>query len=324
LAKEGVVPAALVDALAPDLEEASLRVGPGVGIGLGGRPGERRLAADGPRHAIALLADAIGSFGRAVEAERVVVCHVASVEQRHIEAESVETEEALEALLDRGDPLLPPSLFYALAAFEAGAGYLNFTPCCGASPPGVRARAARLGLPHAGRDGKTGETLLKSAVAPMFRDRNLRVLSWAGFNILGNGDGAALADPAVCEAKLRTKRSVLRGVLGPEGLGSEHVRIDYVPSLGDWKTAWDHVHFQGFLGTKMKLELTWHGADSALAAPLVLDLARLLSRLHETGAGGCAHRLAAFFKDPLEVTDHDFFSQMGLLRALAADLSADG
>src|SRR5207244_4686587 len=118
-----------------------------------------------------------------------------------------------------------------------------------------------------------GETLLKSVLAPMFRARHLRVLSWAGHNILGNRDGGILASPKNKAAKLATKDRLLGPLLGyqPES----HTAIEFLQSLDDWKTAWDHVHFEGFLGTKMSLQFIWQGCDSILAAPLVIDLARL-------------------------------------------------
>ncbi|MGO4757631.1 inositol-3-phosphate synthase, partial [Streptomyces sp. 2MCAF27] len=153
------------------------------------------------------------------------------------------------------------------------------------------------GLPYAGRDGKTGQTLLRSVLGPMFAQRALDVRAWSGTNLLGGGDGASLADPAAAAAKNAGKERVLADTLGttPEG----EVHIDDVPALGDWKTAWDHVAFDGFLGTRMVLQTIWQGCDSALAAPLVLDLARLVARAHATGLRGPLSELAFFFKDPV-------------------------
>lgn len=159
-----------------------------------------------------------------------------------------------------------------------------------------------------GRDGKTGETLVKSALAPMFAGRNLRVLSWEGHNILGNRDGRVLEDDANKAEKVASKSDLLEDILGYET--HNRVRIDYTPSLGDWKTAWDHVHFEGFLGTRMKLQFTWEGSDSALAAPLVLDLARLVAFADEHGEGGTQPNLASFFKSPYGVNDHDLSRQL--------------
>lgn len=192
---------------------------------------------------------------------------------------------------------LPPSSLYAAAALRAGCPYVNFTPSTGLHHPDLAALAESSGLPHAGRDGKTGQTLLRSVLGPMFAQRALAVRAWSGVNLLGGGDGAALADPAAAEAKNAGKERVLADTLGavPEG----RVHIDDVPALGDWKTAWDHVAFDGFLGVRMVLQTIWQGCDSALAAPLVLDLARLVARAHTRGLTGPLPDLAFFFKDPV-------------------------
>ncbi|MFD0416492.1 inositol-3-phosphate synthase [Streptomyces sp. NPDC127108] len=191
---------------------------------------------------------------------------------------------------------LPPSSLYAAAALRAGAPYVNFTPSTGLHHPALTDLAAASRLPYAGRDGKTGQTLLRSVLGPMFAQRALAVRAWSGTNLLGGGDGAALADPAAAAAKNAGKERVLADTLGtvPEG----EVHIDDVPALGDWKTAWDHIAFDGFLGTRMTLQTTWQGCDSALAAPLILDLARLLARAHEAGLDGPRPELAFYFKDP--------------------------
>ena len=156
--------------------------------------------------------------------------------------------------------------------------------------------AAPRGLPHAGRDGKTGQTLLRSVLGPMFAQRALPVRAWSGTNLLGGGDGAALADPAAAAAKNAGKERVLADTLGaaPEG----EVHIDDVPALGDWKTAWDHIAFDGFLGSRMVLQTIWQGCDSALAAPLVLDLARLVARAHEAGLDRPAARTRLLLQGP--------------------------
>ncbi|MDT0341560.1 inositol-3-phosphate synthase [Streptomyces litchfieldiae] len=188
------------------------------------------------------------------------------------------------------------STAYASAAIEAGCAYVNFTPSTGMRAPGLAERAHRAGLPHAGRDGKTGQTLLRAALAPMFAQRALDVRAWSGTNLLGGGDGAALEEPAAAAAKNAGKARVLADTLGTTPEGTVH--IDNVPALGDWKTAWDHVAFDGFLGTRMVLQTIWQGCDSALAAPLVLDLARLLARAHAAGLSGPVPGLGFYFKDP--------------------------
>jgi myo-inositol-1-phosphate synthase len=156
----------------------------------------------------------------------------------------------------------------------------------------------------------------------MFAMRNLRVRSWSGLNLLGGGDGASLAEPGANATKTASKRRVLGETLGyqPEG----QTRIDYVPDLGDFKTAWDLVTFQGFLGTPMRLEFSWHGCDSALAAPLVLDLARLTAAAHAAGLAGPLAELAFFFKDPLGCGSHSLAAQWADLCVFAARLSGSG
>ncbi len=180
-------------------------------------------------------------------------------------------------------------------------------------PPFPRSRscARTTGSLFAGKDGKTGETLLKTVLAPMFAARNLKVMSWVGHNIFGNRDGLVLDDPANKSSKVETKDRVLNEILGYRP--SSVVTIEYLPDMGDWKTAWDHIHFQGFLGTKMALQFTWQGCDSLLAAPLAIDLARLADLEKRRGGSGPMPHLACFFKSPEGHPDHDFFKQFTFL-----------
>lgn len=214
---------------------------------------------------------------------------------------------------------LPPSSLYAAAALRAGCGYVNFTPSTGLHHPALAQLAAEAGVPYAGRDGKTGQTLLRSVLGPMFQQRALAVRAWSGTNLLGGGDGAALADPAAAAAKNAGKERVLADTLGaaPEG----EVHIDDVPALGDWKTAWDHIAFDGFLGSRMILQTIWQGCDSALAAPLVLDLARLLLRAGQQGITGPLGELGFYFKDPVGDGPASLGEQYTELKRFAARLS---
>jgi myo-inositol-1-phosphate synthase len=156
----------------------------------------------------------------------------------------------------------------------------------------------------------------------MFAMRHLTVRSWSGLNLLGGGDGATLSDPATNAAKVRSKQRVLGETLGylPQG----DTRIEYVEELGDFKTAWDLITFAGFLGTGMRLEFTWQGCDSALAAPLVLDLARLTAAAHAAGISGPLTDLAFFFKDPLGTATHSLGDQWTRLAAFTRRLHAGG
>ena len=156
---------------------------------------------------------------------------------------------------------------------------------------------------------------MKSVLAPMFARRNLRVLSWVGHNIFGNMDGQVLDDPANKQTKVASKDRLVGEILGyrPKTL----ISIEYVPDLGDWKTAWDHIHFAGFLGVPMTLQFIWQGCDSLLAAPLVLDLVRLTELAWRRGHVGAMPFLASFFKSPYGVSEHCFDRQFEMLEQWA-------
>ena len=309
-----------LDAAADFFAETEARLRPGTVVAAGDKI--RELAdssiialVETPRQAIDRVRGDIEAFAAAEQLRHVVVVNVASTEPPaslpipHDFAELV-------PLLD--DPVacpLPASSLYALAAFEAGASYINFTPSTGATPEALQQAARTRHIAHAGCDGKTGETLLKSVLAPMFAARHLEVMSWVGHNIFGNMDGKVLDDPRNKQTKVKSKDHLLADILGypPQ----THVSIEYIKSLGDWKTAWDHVHFRGFLGTPMTFQFTWQGCDSILAAPLVLDLVRLVERAHRAGEFGPLPWLACFFKSPLGVAEQDFSRQFSLLTAWA-------
>ncbi|PTA47107.1 inositol-3-phosphate synthase [Micromonospora sp. RP3T] len=304
LAAAGVLPGRLADAVAPELAdvEAALRPVPTEGD---------------PAARIAAVVDDLTDFRRRYDLDRVVVVNVAATEPAPAPHPAHHDLTALRTALD----VLPASSRYAYAAFTAGCPYVDFTPSTGARLPALAALADERGLPYAGHDGKTGETLLKSVLAPMFAMRHLAVRSWSGTNLLGGGDGATLAEPAANAAKVGSKQRVLAETLGYLPQGS--TRIDYVEELGDFKTAWDLVTFAGFLGTGMRMEFTWHGCDSALAAPLVLDLARLTAAAHAAGRRGPLAELAFFFKDPLGDTGHALGEQWAVLRDFVAGLHAE-
>ncbi len=232
--------------------------------------------------------------------DALIVVNLTSVEPDPADPGRLETLSGVEAAIAADDRAnCTPGVRYTYAALREACPYVNFTPNAGPDLGGLVALARQMGLPLAGCDGKTGETLLKTALAPMFAARNLRILSWEGVNMLGNSDGRALDIPENRTAKLRNKASVLGSILGYE----PHARVDInlVPSLGDWKTAWDLIHFQGFLDVKMTMQFTWQGCDSILAAPLVLDLVRLTEFAHRRGESGHLTHLGAFFKHPLGV-----------------------
>jgi myo-inositol-1-phosphate synthase len=270
-----------------------------------------------PRQAVERIQADLRAFQVKHRLDQVVVVNVASTEPPFDLTEDHQRLESLEAAFDRATPTaLPASGIYAYAAIDAGLPYVNFTPSLGSSCPALDELARTRGVPHGGKDGKTGETLLKTVLAPMFAVRNLHVLSWIGHNILGGGDGRVLNDPDNKASKLRSKDAALADILGyrPQSL----VSIEYVESLDDWKTAWDHIHFEGFLGTKMALQFTWQGCDSLLAAPLVIDLARLALVAQRRGEAGVMSHLACFFKSPMGTDEHDFFRQWAAFEHYAA------
>lgn len=261
----------------------------------------------------------IRAFADRHDLARVVVVNVSSTEAPSPHLPEHDDLDALEkALSDPARAVLPSSSLSAYAALKAGSPYVEFTPSAGITLPALRQLAEREGLPYAGSDGKTGETLLRTVLAPMFSARALKVRSWAGTNLLGGGDGETLADPVTAGSKLESKARGLAALLG-EGVTAP-LHIDNVPDLGEVKTAWDHVSFEGFLGARMSLQFTWTGYDSALAAPLILDLARLVSAAHAAGKSGALTELAFFFKDPLGSDEHRFAEQTARLTAWVADL----
>jgi myo-inositol-1-phosphate synthase len=307
LADDGVLPAAVVRAIQADLDavERSIRPAP--------RTGTQAVQAS-------VIVEDILAWKRRHRLDHAVAINVASTEPAGSPHPAHTDLDRLEQALAGRETALSPSSLHAYAAMRAGCSFVDFTPSAGAALPALDQLAARERVPYAGRDGKTGETLLRSVLAPMFATRNLPVHSWSGANLLGGSDGASLAHADVNAAKVASKSRVLREILRhqPEG----HTRIDFVPDLGEFKTAWDLVTFSGFLGTRMRLEFTWHGCDSALAAPLVLDLARLTTAAHRVGRTGCLSELAFFFKDPLgdEVPGHGLADQWTALCRFAAEL----
>jgi myo-inositol-1-phosphate synthase len=246
----------------------------------------------------------------------VVVVNVSSTEPLPSERAWPATWSAAEQSLELADCPLPASTLYAIAALDLGFPYVNFTPSLGASPPGIEELARTRGTCHAGRDGKTGETLLKSVLAPMFAARHLEVMSWVGHNIFGNLDATVLDDPANKSAKLQSKDRLVADILGyaPQTL----ISIEQITSLGDWKTAWDHIHFRGFLDTPMTMQFTWQGCDSLLAAPLVLDLARFTALARQRNETGVLAFLSSFFKSPLGEAPAAFADQFRALETWAA------
>jgi myo-inositol-1-phosphate synthase len=297
MAAVGAFPAAVLDAVMPDLEQILLTRGILRGGGravdaLAGSAGGEKPRGTAREKVGRVIAD-LQSF--AGEAPAIVV-NLASTEPPPDPTLLSWDLAGFERALDADDARIPASCLYAYAALRAGLPYVNFTPSTGASLPALIELARALTLPLAGRDGKTGETLLKTALAPMFAIRALTVEGWYGTNILGNTDGRVLADPENRASKVASKKGVLEACLGysPEG----DVRIDYFPPLADHKVAWNFIQFRGWGGHRMRMQFTWEGTDSALAAPLILDLARLVDLARQRGEAGPVGALGLFFKTP--------------------------
>jgi myo-inositol-1-phosphate synthase len=210
------------------------------------------------------------------------------------------------------------SMLYAYAALKLGLPYGNFTPSVGSNIPALKELAEKNKVPHAGNDGKTGETLVKTTLAPMFLYRNLEVLGWMSYNILGDLDGKVLSHRDNKESKVVSKDRVLEKVLGYSPYSI--TEINFFPSLVDNKTAFDFIHFRGFLGTKMKFYFIWDAIDAIVAAPLIIDIARFLLLAKKKGVYGVVKELGFFFKSPMETDIVNTHQQFEILKNWYAKL----
>jgi myo-inositol-1-phosphate synthase len=296
LAAGGLFPTELVSAVSDDLARTDEEV--------------RLVPNDGPtqQHDIDTMAADILAFKERNGLRTVVVVDISSTEPLPQDHPAFHSEAEFEkAVSTPGLTVLPPSSVAAAAAIKAGSPYACFTPSAGITLPVLWARAQAAGIPIAGQDGKTGETLIRTVLAPMFTARGLKVLSWAGTNVLGGGDGATLADPEAVKSKLASKNRGLHALAGDHVVAPLH--IDNVPDMGNTKTAWDHIHAVGFLGSRVTLQTTWSAYDSSLAAPLVLDLVRSLVLASDAGQTGVVAELGCFFKNPWDSDVHAFAEQ---------------
>jgi myo-inositol-1-phosphate synthase len=315
--RSNIFDANLIEACAPDLNEWSENVRPGTVLNAGATiakladlPEVNAFAT--PRAAIERIQADLRAFREKFRLDQLVVMSVASTEPPFELSEAHRNLKEFVPLLERRQPpIVPASSLYAWAAVDLGLPYINFTPSLGTSFPAIQELARERKAVLGGKDGKTGETLLKSVLAPMFAHRNFQLLSWVGHNIFGNRDGLVLDDPHNKASKVRTKDQVISSIVGYKP--QTHVSIEYIESLDDWKTAWDFIHFRGFLNVKMSMQFIWQGCDSILAAPLVLDLARLALFAQRRGETGTLRHLACFFKSPMDVAEHDFFQQWRML-----------
>ena len=290
-----------------------------------GVDGAHRIAAPSRRDAVDLIRADLRRF--AEDSGRVVMVNLASTERpADLTSDALATLDGLEAALDADDPGLGPAVLYAYAAIREGVPYANFTPSVAADAPALVELAEREGVPVAGKDGKTGQTLLKTVIAPGLRTRGLHVEGWFSANILGNRDGQALHDPESLQSKLGTKGAVLDQILGYH-VEDHVVRIDYYRPRGDAKEAWDTIDVVGFLGERMQIKVNFLCKDSILAAPLAIELARLLYLASERGEGGVQEQLGVFFKAPAtadgRTPEHALHRQEEALEAWLAAVPAD-
>ena len=314
LEKSHVFSATALSAIAPQLAKFDKNIRPGTLVNVGpmidslAGPAAAKTRKESAGQAVTRLARDISEFKTREKLDRVIVVNVSSTEPPPPdEIRNWNWADVQRSLQAKGASPLPASTLYAIAAMQSGCPFVNYTPSIGSDLPGLYEYALQQHVVHVGRDGKTGETLMKAVLAPMFAARNLKVMSWVGHNIFGNLDGKVLEDPVNKANKVKSKDHLLTEILGykPQSL----VSIEYIESLGDWKTAWDHIHFQGFLGTPMVLQFIWQGCDSLLAAPLVIDLIRLTEREARRGSAGVMSHLASFFKSPMGCDEPAFAYQ---------------
>ncbi len=231
---------------------------------------------------------------------------------------------AFEAAIDADDPAIAPSMLYAYAALLEGVPFANGAPNLTVDTPVLRQFASDHGVPICGKDFKTGQTMVKTVLAPMFKARMLGMDGWYSTNILGNRDGEVLDDPESFRTKEHSKLGVLDTILQPavypELYGDlDHVvRINYYPPRGDNKEGWDNIDFFGWLGYPMQLKVNLLCRDSVLAAPLALDLALFLDLAQRAGMGGIQEWLSFYFKAPQVAPglypEHDLFIQLTKLK----------
>jgi myo-inositol-1-phosphate synthase len=258
------------------------------------------------------------------ELDRLVMVWCGSTEIYLTESESHSSVAALEKALEANDDSIPSSMVYAYAAIKEGIPYANAAPNLSADVPALLELAEQTGAPVAGKDLKTGQTLIKTIIAPGLKARLLGVQGWYSTNILGNRDGEVLDDPESFKTKEESKKSVLDYILQPNLSPDLYeklchvVRINYYPPRGDNKEGWDNIDIFGWLGYPMQLKINFLCRDSILAAPIVLDVALFLDLAKRAGMDGIQEWLSFYFKSPMHAPglypEHDLFIQMMKLK----------
>ena len=259
--------------------------------------GENQIAALTHRESIDRIKKNIEEFK--TRCHSIVVINLASTEKLAVEGnEILNTIAGFDAALDENSADVSPSMLYAYAAVACGVPYGNFTPSVAADIPAIIEFAEKQGVPIAGKDGKTGQTFIKSVLAPAFRSRALKVEGWFSTNILGNRDGLALSDEDSLASKVKTKSSLLDDILGYK-VEDHLVDIRYYRPRKDNKEAWDNIDLIGFLEQPMQLKVNFLCRDSILAAPLAIEIARCLDLANQRGESGIQEQLSVFFKLPM-------------------------
>jgi myo-inositol-1-phosphate synthase len=270
-----------------------------------------------------LIAD-IAHFKADNGCDRLVMVWAASTEIFLEESDVHRTLEAFERGLYDSDPAIAPSMIYAYAALRSGVPFANGAPNLSVDIPALTGLADQMRVPICGKDFKTGQTWMKTIVAPGIKARMLGLNGWYSTNILGNRDGEVLDDPESFKTKEESKLSVLEHILQPEVYpdlyeGFSHVvRINYYPPRGDNKEGWDNIDIFGWLGYKMQIKIDFLCRDSILAAPLCLDLALFLDLAQRSGMKGVQEWLSFYFKSPQTAPglypEHDIFIQLMKLK----------
>ncbi len=265
------------------------------------------------------LREDIRRFREENECDRLVMVWCGSTEIFLRTGPVHETLEAFEEGLRSSDPNISPSMIYAYAAVLEGIPYANGAPNLSVDIPALEQAAIERGVPVAGKDFKTGQTLMKTILAPGLKARMLGIDGWFSTNILGNRDGAVLDDPDSFKTKEESKLGVLEHILQPEmypelyGKLYHKVRINYYPPRGDNKEGWDNIDITGWMGYGMQIKVDFLCRDSILAAPIVLDLALFLDLAGRTGMKGIQEWLSFYFKSPQVAEglypEHDLFIQ---------------
>ena len=268
--------------------------------------------------------DDIRRFQNEQSLSRLVMIWCGSTEVFMTGSEAHASIERFERALEENDPAIPSSMVYAYAAIRLGVPYANAAPNLTADIPALVRLAAHTKSPLAGKDLKTGQTLIKTIIAPGLKARLLGVQGWYSTNILGNRDGEVLDDPESFKTKEESKKSVLDYILQPQLYPDLYedlchvVRINYYPPRGDNKEGWDNIDLVGWLGYPMQLKINFLCRDSILAAPIVLDLALFLDLAKRANMHGIQEWLSFYFKSPVHAPglypEHDLFIQLMKLK----------